>query len=149
MSDTADSDQEREPGRVLRVLVVEDDPDVRLLLHTYLNLDDRLQVCGEAADGQQALDLMGAGRFDVVVLDLNLPVVDGLTILPKLRSRHPRMAIVVYSAHVASVLTERTVLRLGADAVAAKWMPLDRLVTTICEAAASRSLAEGGLRHQT
>lgn len=101
-----------EPGPV-RVLVVDDDEDIRALLRTLFVLDDRFQVVAEAADGLAALDAVANGPVDLVVLDCDMPVMDGLTALPLLRERSPDAAVVIYTAR-ADTISRQAVIAAGA-----------------------------------
>jgi two-component system response regulator ResD len=67
-----------------RVLVVEDDERIRKVVRIILTCDE-LEV-DEAAGGQEALDSLAAGTYDLVVLDLMMPDVDGMQVLQKIRS---------------------------------------------------------------
>jgi DNA-binding NarL/FixJ family response regulator len=66
-------------GRRLRVLLVDDDPLVRAGLRMILSSADDLEVVGEAADGAAAVIAVGAHRADVVLMDVRMPGVDGIT----------------------------------------------------------------------
>ncbi|MFC7386137.1 response regulator [Sphaerisporangium rhizosphaerae] len=63
---------------MIRVLVADDHPVVRQGLRTFLDLQEDLEVVGEAADGAEAVAMAGALTPDVVLLDLRMPVLDGL-----------------------------------------------------------------------
>src|SRR5512132_3824411 len=85
--------------RPVRVFVVDDHTVVRRGLLAYLEMVDDMEVVGEAADGQEALDgiaaLVAAGRPpDVALMDLLMPVMDGLTATAALTQRHPETAAV-------------------------------------------------------
>ena len=90
--------QARDSQSTCRVLLVDDDPDMRGLLEIMLHGDGRFAVVGSASDGAEALRLAESERPDVVVLDLQMPGMDGLTALPLLRARLPEARIVVVSA---------------------------------------------------
>ena len=66
-----------------RILVCDDDPSVRQLLEVTLSFDHDVAL---AEDGQQALDALAADDFDVLVLDVMMPVKDGMTTLRELRA---------------------------------------------------------------
>jgi DNA-binding NarL/FixJ family response regulator len=84
-------------GPKLRVLLVDDVEDLRALLRLLMGQDGRFDVVAEASDGQEALALAELHRPDVVVLDLAMPVMDGMTALPGLRAAVPGVRVVVLS----------------------------------------------------
>jgi DNA-binding NarL/FixJ family response regulator len=89
--------------RPVRVFVVDDHTVVRRGLRAYLEMVDDMEVDGEAADGQQALDgiaaLVEAGQPpDVVLMDLLMPGMDGVTATGAITQRHPEMAVVAMTS---------------------------------------------------
>ncbi|HVM68932.1 MAG TPA: response regulator transcription factor [Gaiellaceae bacterium] len=80
-----------------RILVVDDHPLTRDALSSLLT-QGGFDVVGEAADGAEALELAQALRPDLVLLDLSMPGMDGLTALPRLRAAAPRCEVVVLTA---------------------------------------------------
>ena len=83
----------------IRVLVVDDDPDARLFVRMALRTDPNVLVCGEAADGAEAVKLVSDLHPDVVLLDIRMPVMDGIEAARKIKSICPGTRIVVLSAH--------------------------------------------------
>ena len=71
---------------------------MRLLLHLAMEGRDDVQLVAEAADGEQTIDLVAALRPDLLVLDVEMPVLDGLSALPRLRSVSPDTRVVMFSA---------------------------------------------------
>jgi YesN/AraC family two-component response regulator len=71
--------------KTLRVLLVEDETLVRQGIRKLLELDPRLEVTAEAADGEEALRRIAETRPDVVLLDVRMPKLDGLGVLRALR----------------------------------------------------------------
>ncbi|MFB4285933.1 MULTISPECIES: response regulator [unclassified Nonomuraea] len=69
---------------MIRVLIADDHPVVRQGLRTFLDLQDDITVVGEAGDGEQAVELVGELAPDVLLLDLKMPVLDGLGALERL-----------------------------------------------------------------
>jgi DNA-binding NarL/FixJ family response regulator len=87
----------------VRVFVVDDHTVVRRGLRAYLDVVDDMEVVGEAADGQEALEriaaLVAAGRPpDVVLMDLLMPGMDGITATAAVSQRHPEMAVVAMTS---------------------------------------------------
>ena len=107
---------------VLRVLIADDAPDIRLLLRMYLT-DTRIEVVGEAENGSQAVDLAGSHKPDAVILDLAMPVMDGLQAIPLIKEASPDTKIVVLSGFDADRMAERA-LGLGAETYLQKGVAL-------------------------
>jgi DNA-binding NarL/FixJ family response regulator len=82
----------------VRVVVVEDEPDVRLLLEVALGASESVDVVGSFPDARSALAELRALDPNVIVLDLSMPGLSGIDALPLLRDATPKARIVVYSA---------------------------------------------------
>lgn len=85
-------------SRPIRVLLVDDAATVRRLVAEALAEDPAFEVAGVAGDGRAALERIEAVRPDVVLLDLEMPVMHGLEMLAVLRARHPALPVLVYSS---------------------------------------------------
>lgn len=105
--------------RPIRTLIVDDSDDIRLLLRLMLQSDAAVEVCGEAVNGQEALDLAAQLSPDAIILDLTMPIMDGVTALPLLRELCPQTRVIVLTATLLPGVRE-LVLSLGACAVLAK-----------------------------
>ncbi len=104
MSPSPDSPESRDTSQ-LRVLVVDDEPTLRLGF-TYA-LSNRSTTVETAASGQQALDRITTTRFDIMILDLRMPEIDGIGVIEALRSDGNFLPIVLCSA----ALTPNAALR--------------------------------------
>jgi NarL family two-component system response regulator LiaR len=82
----------------IRVLVVDDHAVVREGLRTFLELQDGLEVAGEAADGEEAVELAERLRPDVVLMDLVMPALDGLGAMRAIRDRVPSARVIVLTS---------------------------------------------------
>jgi DNA-binding NarL/FixJ family response regulator len=80
---------------MIRVLIADDHAVVRRGLRTFLELQDEIEVVGEAEDGEQALAQAERLDPDVILLDLVMPQVDGIAALHGLRERSPRSRVIV------------------------------------------------------
>lgn len=78
---------------MIRVLIADDHPVVRQGLRTFLDLQDDITVVGEAGDGAQAVELVGRLSPDVLLLDLKMPVLDGLGALERLAGAGTRIVV--------------------------------------------------------
>jgi NarL family two-component system response regulator LiaR len=87
------------PGAsAIRVLIVDDHAVVREGLRTFLELQDGIDVVGEADDGVQALEQAAALSPDVILMDLVMPRLDGVAAMRKLRQRAPRSRVIVLTS---------------------------------------------------
>lgn len=82
----------------LRVLLVDDSAFVRSTLRRIVGEDPDLEVGASAKEGREALALLRESTFDVVVLDLEMPVMDGLQVLRELRASDPHTPVIMFSA---------------------------------------------------
>jgi len=114
------------------VVVADDAPDIRLLLRMVLESNDGFAVLGEAADGAEAVRLVAELRPDAVVLDLAMPVMDGLEALAEIRRRSPETKVVVFSGYGKDQAAARA-LELGAAAYLEKGGAIQTLVTLLSE----------------
>jgi len=119
----------------IRVLIVDDHPVVRQGLRVLLEVQDGIEVTGEAGDGLAALTLTAEQAPDVVLLDLKLPGMDGLTVLTELRRAElggagTRAKILVLTS-VTDPVAAGQAMRAGAAGVLYKDVDPDALVRAI------------------
>src|SRR5664280_1129276 len=101
----------------LRVLIVDDTRVLRELLALTVENDDRFSVAGCAADGAQAIRLVEQDQTDAIILNLQMPEMDGLTALPRLRQLCPDAVIAAHSFDGDAL---EQAVALGADLSVAK-----------------------------
>ena len=87
------------PGAPLRIVVADDQASVRQGLVLLLEGLPDIQVVGAAADGEQALALVAEHQPDAILLDLHMPVLDGIGATRRLTAEHPDVAIVVLTTY--------------------------------------------------
>lgn len=108
----------------MRVLIVDDSVPFRSALRLSLE-DEGFEVVGEAGDGAQALALLEETKPDVMVVDLQMPGMDGLKLIPQIREQAPQMNIGVLT--VAGKSLQADAFDLGADAYFRKEEPIDHV----------------------
>ena len=114
----------------ITVLIADDHPVVRQGLRVLLSLEDDIEVVGEVGDGAEAVDLAAALVPDVILLDLKLPVLDGLGVLADLRDRGlPSHTLVLTS--VADQASVTVAMRAGAAGFLYKDVDPDALVRAV------------------
>jgi DNA-binding NarL/FixJ family response regulator len=91
----------------VRVVIADDDPDIRVLLRSLLDLDHRIEVVAEASDGEQALARFTEVRPEVLVLDERMPGLYGLEVAQRVLRDHPAQLVILCTAYVDdTVLTK-------------------------------------------
>jgi DNA-binding NarL/FixJ family response regulator len=122
----------------IRVLIADDHPVVRQGLRTFLDVQDDIEVVGEAADGPAAVERAAALAPDVILLDLKMPGLDGVMVLEELRTREvTTRALILTSAAGAGPVTPA--MAAGAAGYLYKDADPEALVRTI------RAAADGNL----
>jgi PAS domain S-box-containing protein len=119
-------------GQPVGVVVADDTPDIRFLLRTALESDEGFAVLGEAADGAEAVRLVAELRPDAVVLDLAMPVMDGLEALAEIRRGSPATKVVVFSGYSRDQAAAQA-LELGAAAYLEKGGEIRALITLLSD----------------
>ena len=123
----------------VRLAVVDDDPMVRAALGMMLGGDSGLTVVAEAGDGEEALHVVPASGADVVLMDIRMPVRDGLSATEALLERHPDLKIIVLTTFDTDDMVLRA-LRIGAAGFLLKDTPPARLVEAIRTVAAGHPM---------
>jgi DNA-binding NarL/FixJ family response regulator len=114
----------------INVLIVDDLEHVREGLRTVLELIDDLDCVGQAADGRQAVQQVEELAPDVVLMDLEMPEMDGLEATRQIKRAHPETGVVMLTIHEDAGHRERAA-RAGVDAFVAKGAALKELRAAI------------------
>jgi len=120
--------------RVVRLAIADDAEQLRALLVPALEQDPRIVVVGQASDGEEAVNIVRCSNPDVLLLDLSMPMLDGLEVLRQVTAGYPATAVLVFSGYGTSEL-EATCLSLGAVGYVKKGTPIDNLRQVIISAA--------------
>jgi two-component system, NarL family, response regulator NreC len=123
---------------VIRILIADDHAILRSGLRLLLEQEPDLEVVAEAADGEQAVELVNRSAADIVVLDVGMPLMNGIEAAVAIVRRHPRAGIVMLSMHSDETYVLRC-LRAGARGYVLKEAAEHELITAIRAVAAGRS----------
>lgn len=126
---------------MIRVLVTDDHAIVRDGISLVLETVEGMEVVGEAANGQEALELTEKVQPDVVLMDLHMPVMDGLTAIQHLQTQYPQIAIVILTTYNEDELMFKG-LQAGARGYLLKDMDRETLIRTIMAAASGETLLQ-------
>ncbi len=113
-----------------RVVLADDSDDLREVLRRLLERDGRFEVVGEAANGREAVELAEEHEPDTAIVDLEMPVMDGLDAIRAMRDRVPNVKSVVLSAYGADVASEAA-NEMGAYAYLEKGTAIDQILTVL------------------
>jgi DNA-binding NarL/FixJ family response regulator len=130
----------------IRILIVDDTPEMRTLLRLTFELEGGFECVGEAGNGNEAAELARSHQPDAILLDYNMPYVDGINAIPLLRTASPGSKIVMLSSRMLSD-TEDEALAAGADAYFEKTTAPDQLalfVRQICQGDESSGVTPQG-----
>jgi DNA-binding NarL/FixJ family response regulator len=119
----------------LRIAIADDHAVVRTGYRRLLELDGRMRVVAEFADGESAYQWLCANEADVLILDLTMPGRGGLATLQRLRQRLPRLRVLVFTMHENAELAGKA-LRIGAAGYITKSSAPESLVVAVHEIAA-------------
>ncbi len=140
-----------------RILIVDDHPAVREALTIRCSREPDLEVCGEAADVTEALQVLDATNPDVAVIDIALKNGDGIDLIKRIKARNDSVRMLVWSMYSESLCAERA-LRAGALGYINKEQATDQIIEairrvldgkvylseTLSESLLHRSVGEGG-----
>jgi two-component system chemotaxis response regulator CheB len=104
----------------IRVLIVDDSAFMRKVLETILVTDENVQIVGHAKDGREAVRLSESLKPDVITMDINMPVMDGLQATAEIMTTNPRPIVVVSSESRQGAASTLRALELGAIEFVAK-----------------------------
>lgn len=121
---------------MIRVLLVDDQPIVRQGWQMWLALEADIAVVAEASNGVEAIQVAQSLHPDVILLDVEMPVMDGIAAAEKLREVAPGCAIVMVSMYDTAATRQRA-QAAGVAAFVCKQEPTDTMLAAIRQAAGS------------
>ncbi|KPV44912.1 response regulator [Alicyclobacillus ferrooxydans] len=126
---------------MIRVLIADDHPLVRLGMRSFLETEGDMTVVGEAVNGQEAVELVTKQTPDVVLMDLLMPVMNGIDATKLIRTQHPDTEVVILTS---SLDDERMVqaLRAGALSYILKTTPAEAVAHTLRRASRHESVLD-------
>jgi len=136
---------ERDRRRPIRIVIADDHTLFAEALSLGLKSDPRFDVVGLAENGQEAVELAVSLSPDVVLMDLHMPVLDGIEATRRLRLASPSCRVVVVTASTSPEDGERA-RAAGAHAFIRKWSSADDLRAAVEEAAADANPFQGRWR---
>ncbi|MGC9467909.1 MAG: response regulator [Anaerolineae bacterium] len=124
---TSDTTEELD---IIRVAIVDDHFFFRQGVRDVLNAEPDIEIVAECGDGEQALEMLAAAQPDVVLMDVNLPNLNGLQITQRLKNEYPEINIVILTAYDDEEQVYRAI-RIGASAYFPKDVAPPRLLDTV------------------
>lgn len=124
----------------IKILLVDDEPDVTRILSK--RLGRRGYECQAAANGQEAVDAMTQFAFGVIIMDVKMPVMDGMSALQIIHSRWPKTQIILLSGHADMQLAVQAMSE-GAFGYLMKPVDIDELLFKIEDAVTQARLEAG------
>ena len=125
--------------RSIRVMIVDDHVMVRTGLATFLKVSDDLDLVGQATNGQQAVELCEQFQPDVILMDLVMPEMDGVTATRIIRERWPQVQVIALTSFQEKELVQDA-LQAGAISYLLKNVSMDDLAEAVRAAHAGRSI---------
>ncbi|GEB59573.1 response regulator [Streptomyces gardneri] len=134
-------------GQPIRVVIADDEPLIRAGIRMILISDPDIQVVGEAADGRAAVEAARAHAADVVLLDIQMPVLDGLSALPELRRAAPAARVIVLTTFGERENVLRALEHGGAGFLLKDTAPAELIRAVRAAAAGDAYLSPAATRH--
>ncbi|CAM5476089.1 response regulator [Streptomyces narbonensis] len=134
-------------GQPIRVVIADDEPLIRAGIRMILISDPDIEVVGEAADGRAAVEAARAHAADVVLLDIQMPVLDGLSALPELRRAAPAARVIVLTTFGERENVLRALEHGGAGFLLKDTAPAELIRAVRAAAAGDAYLSPAATRH--
>jgi len=113
----------------LHIMIVDDNPHARKALSAFISTKDWLEVISEASDGEEALEKIKCQNPDMVLIDVQMPGMDGLQATQTIKNHWPQIKVIVLTIYADYQLRAQ---QMGADAFLVKGCSMEELISTIC-----------------
>lgn len=113
----------------LRLMIVDDNPHARKALSAFFSMQDWLTVVDVASNGEEALQKIECQTPDMILMDAQMPVMDGLQATQIIKSRWPQIKVIVLTIYISY---RPGAQQVGADAFLIKGCSTEMLLSTIC-----------------
>jgi len=123
------------PYRATEFLLVDNDPSISEFLATYLS--ERGHPSNATIEANKALDWLSENRCEVVVVDLNLPNINGISLIASVRAIDPWLPIVVFTEKGCDEAQVRAAMRAGASGYVSKNLPVEQLYCVLARVLAA------------
>ncbi|GLF96676.1 response regulator transcription factor [Streptomyces yaizuensis] len=134
-------------GAPIRVVIADDEPLIRAGIRMILTSDREIEVVAEASNGREAIDLVRAHGADVVLLDIQMPVMDGLTAMGELRRAVPSARVVILTTFGERDNVLRALEAGGAGFLLKDTAPAELIAAVRAAAAGDAYLSPAATRH--
>jgi DNA-binding NarL/FixJ family response regulator len=134
-------------GQRIRVVIADDEPLIRAGIRMILTSDPEIEVVAEAANGREAIERVRAHAAEVVLLDIQMPVLDGLSALPELRRAAPSTRVIVLTTFGERENVLRALEHGGAGFLLKDTAPAELIRAVRAAAAGDAYLSPAATRH--
>ncbi|WP_329400470.1 response regulator transcription factor [Streptomyces melanogenes] len=131
----------------IKVVIADDEPLIRAGIRMILTSDPAIEVAAEAANGREAIEAARAHGADVVLLDIQMPVMDGLTALAELRRSTPATRVIILTTFGERENVLRALEHGGAGFLLKDTAPAELIAAVRAAAAGDAYLSPGATRH--
>jgi two-component system, NarL family, invasion response regulator UvrY len=115
---------------IIKILIADDHPIIRYGLKSIISEDEGLIVSGEAENGNRVFELLKNDKYDIILLDINLPDFSGIEVLERLKISNPEIPVLMLSGFAENLYAEKVILA-GASGYVDKIVAAEQLIRAI------------------
>lgn len=127
--------------QLIPIIIVDDQPAVRSALEAALFIDDRLEIVGVANNGQEAVALCGQCKPSLVLMDIRMPIMDGIEATRLIRQQYPQITVLALTSFLEPELVQN-MMHAGASGYLLKHIGADELSNAIHAAVRGESVLD-------